>query len=406
MPHVDATNYPTDLLEGVFHNDTDDTEDYRTLYDLDHDYILWAEEDAVTHTGQWWYCMSGRATPSLLDGTFCVTMSRVPATLAAPHLNICLGTPHTFTSIANDKGVYNPVPHDFVRNTRNYIFAQEKQTGYEQEVKKAEKWEAEVVNDPTLVCTGALSNLDHFTDALLKQFEDIDIKKTAIHKIFTILQGTNSAEVHVCLFKDWASLKLALLDKVNGQDKHVPETLEGWYEDTVRFDRQWHENHLDRKGTSGNGTNNSTSRVNTQQQQPQQPRNTNQFRPWGSVAQPAQQQQQLQQPYRGPQPMDVDTLTRDPRCFECGKTDGHFASNCPTPIAEIQRCWGRDSMYTPGGRTVQNRGTNFANVGEYLNAMSQEQREELAHALQASGVQGANQTPQVPAPQGFVSGSL
>ncbi|KZV59045.1 hypothetical protein PENSPDRAFT_695498 [Peniophora sp. CONT] len=404
MPHVDPANYPTDLPEGVFHIDTDDTDDYRAPHSLDHDYILWAEEDVVTHTNKWWYRTSGRATPLLLDNTFAAIMSRVskerrirdqaaeiqslqaqlpaaqaPAVPAATRLNIRLGTPHTFTGITNDKGVYDPTPRDFVRNAQNYIFAQEKQTGvtlgdvdrimmlstfldqsaamwYEQEVKKAKKWEAEVVHDPTLVYTGTLRNLDHFTDTLLKQFGDVDIKKTAIHKISTILQGTSSAEVHVRLFKDWAahtgfndpalivffkkSLKLALLDKVNGQGKHVPETIEGWYEDTVRFDRQWDENHLDRKGTS---TSTSTPRANTQQQQ-QQPRNTNQwtlrtnngqFRPWGSVTQPAQQQQQPQQPYRGPVPMDVDAMTRDPRCFKCGKIDGHFASNYPMLLAEI-----------------------------------------------------------------------
>ena len=82
--------------------------------------------------------------------------------------------------------------------------------------------------------------------------------------------------------------------------------------------------------------------------------------------------------------------------------DGHFASNCPTPIAEIRRRWGRDSMYTP--RAVQNRATNFADVGEFVGAMSQEQREELVRALQTGGAQGANQAP-VPAPQGFASGS-
>ncbi|KZV59116.1 hypothetical protein PENSPDRAFT_695420 [Peniophora sp. CONT] len=149
-----------------------------------------------------------------------LTAAQAPAAPALPRLNIRLGTPHTFTGISNDKGVYDTTPRDFVCSARNYIFAQEKQTGvtlgdvdhimmlstflhqsaamwYEQEVKKAEKWEADVMNDPTLVYTGALRNLDHFTDTLLKQFEDVDIKKTAIHKISTILQGTNSAEVHV-----------------------------------------------------------------------------------------------------------------------------------------------------------------------------------------------------------------
>ncbi|KZV58890.1 hypothetical protein PENSPDRAFT_695697 [Peniophora sp. CONT] len=365
MPYVDPANYPADIPEGGFHIDADDVDDFRLLSGLDTDVFLFQE--ARTDGSLQWKIRQNSCTVSHTLSTAQLTaaagftkerrirnqaaeIQRLQAQLAAvqtpaappapvPRLNIRLGTPHTFTGITNDKGVYDPTPRDFVRNAQNYIFAQEKQTGvtlgdvdrimmlstfldqsaamwYKQEVKKAEKWEAEVVHDPTLVYTGALRNLDHFTDALLKQFEDIDIKKTTIHKISTILQGTNSAEVHVRLLKDWAahtgfndpalieffkkSSKLALLDKVNGQGKHVPETLEGWYEDTVRFDRQWRENHLDRKGTS---TSTSTPHANTQPQQ-QQPRNTNQwtphtnngqFRPWGSVAQPAQQQQQPQQ---------------------------------------------------------------------------------------------------------------
>lgn len=79
--------------------------------------------------------------------------------------------------------------------------------------------------------------------------------------------------------------------------------------------------------------------------------------------------------------MDIDTMSRENRCFKCGKADRHFARNCQTPITEIRRKFGCDRMYQPGGRSAQNRVTDFANMGEYTNAMSQADREELARAL-------------------------
>ncbi|KZV60661.1 hypothetical protein PENSPDRAFT_694070 [Peniophora sp. CONT] len=365
MPHADPNDYPVSIPDAAFHLDTDAVEDYRLPCTLDEDYLLF--QDTNTETPPvllWWVRASARLNPVVLEQEHIdeavsiakdcriqdqdteilqlqvqVANAAAPAaTPVAPKLNIRLGTPHTFTGITNAQGVYDPTPRNFARNVRNYLMVQEAQSHVALndhdriEVQKVQAWEQAVLRNPTLVYMGPMRSLDSFLEGLLKQFKDIDIKKTAIHKISIITQGTNSAEVH------WT------------------------------------------------------------------PHNNGQFHPWGSVAQPAQQQQQAQQPYRGPAPMDIDAMTCDSRCFKCGKTDGHFASNCPTPITEIRRRWGRDSMYTPGGLAVQNRGTNFANVGEYLNAMSQEQREELAHALQAGGAQGANQTPQVPAPQGFASG--
>lgn len=294
MPFVDRANYPIGIPDAAFHLDTDDVDDYRLPCTIGTDYILYQDLDtAMPPVLQWYIRTSARGTPTLLmndpanhtkdvakdcrvrdqgaeiqrlQAQIAVMPTPVVAVPPTPRVNSRLGTPHTFTGITNDKGIYDPTPQDFVRNVRNYIFVQERQTGtrlsdvdhilmistfldqsaamwYEQEVHKLGVWEREVALDPTLIYTGAMLNVDRFTDTLLKQFEDIDIKKTAIPKISTIVQGTNSAEVHVRLFKDWAqytefndttlieffkkSLKLALLDKVNGQGKHVPETLEG-----------------------------------------------------------------------------------------------------------------------------------------------------------------------------------
>ncbi|VDC04418.1 unnamed protein product [Peniophora sp. CBMAI 1063] len=100
-------------------------------------------------------------------------------------------------------------------------------------------------------------------------------------------QGAQSAAVHTCQFKDWdghtgfndtalielykKSLKPFIYDKVNGQGKHRSDTLQGWYKDTVLFDRQWHKDHPDQpslQSTTGNsslrnqstGVNNNTGR--------------------------------------------------------------------------------------------------------------------------------------------------
>ncbi|KZV58910.1 hypothetical protein PENSPDRAFT_695666, partial [Peniophora sp. CONT] len=199
MPRVDPANYPADIPEGGFHIDADDVDDFRLPSGLDTDVFLFQE--ARTDGSLQWKIRENSCTASHTPSTAQLTaaagfakerrirdqaaeIQSLQAQLAAaqtaaappapvPRLNIRLGTPHTFTGISNDKGVYDPTPRDFVRNVRNYIFAQEKQTGvtlgdverimmistfldqsaamwYEQEVKKAEKWEAERVNNPTL----------------------------------------------------------------------------------------------------------------------------------------------------------------------------------------------------------------------------------------------------------------
>ena len=102
--------------------------------------------------------------------------------------------------------------------------------------------------------------------------------------------------------------------------------------------------------------------------------------------------------------MDIDAMAQDTRmCYKCGKT-GHISRFCRTPVDEIRRTYGRDSMYPPpptAGRPAQNRATTFANAGEFVSSMTAEQRTELIQALQIGGTPSASQTP----PQDFANGS-
>lgn len=110
--------------------------------------------------------------------------------------------------------------------------------------------------------------------------------------------------------------------------------------------------------------------------------------------------------------MDIDAMTQETRmCYKCGK-NGHISRVCRTPVDEIRHTFERDSMFSPpsaGSCPAQNRATNFANVGEFVGAMTQEQRAELVQVLQTGGTQGVNQAPpgqRLPNPpaQGFGTG--
>lgn len=244
--------------------------------------------------------------------------------------------------------------------------------------------------------SGPLYDLPHFVQALLQEFEDVDLEATAQHKLEIISMGQDTAEAHIRNFKHWArhsayndkalvayfrrSLTPALKKKVQDMADR-PSTLKGWYDQAIKFDRNWRED-LDERRHTRPSTNPPARTTPTTPQTPAPTRGANQtqprtgWRPWGSVAQPAQQS------------FGVNAMPRDDRCFKCGKRDGHFARDCPTPQEEIERKWGRASMFTPGGRPAQNRATNFANAGEFVNAMSQEQRAEMLRELQPNAGQG------------------
>lgn len=369
-----------------------------------------------------------------------------------PRSHIRIHAPRIFSGVTNDKGVYDPTPRDFIRNVRNYLIAEERAAGnvlteenkiimtstlleqsaamwYEQIRDDYEAY-ARAHNNTSAGYTGPLQDFNTLAQAFLAQFEDVDIQKTAIARIQSMQQGAQSAEVHTRLFKDWAghtgfndtalielykkSLKPAIRDKVNGQGKHRPDTLQGWYDDAVLFDRQWREDHPDRltsqpatgntsSRSQSNGTSNNSGQSTRGQQQSRnanqtQPRNGN-WRPWSTP----QQQARTPAPTAntGVVPMDIDAANAAFACYRCG--ENHLARNCTTPTEVIRQKYGRDRMipYPPGYKT---RVTQFASAAEFAASLSPADRAELARSLQ-SGVEAPAAPPAPSSQQGFASGS-
>ncbi|VDC04060.1 unnamed protein product [Peniophora sp. CBMAI 1063] len=441
MPFVDAANYPTDLPQGGFHIDADDVDDYRLPRTLDNDLLIWKETNPDTGVDQQIRDLQQtvvRQQSQLNAPPQPIVVQQAPGPQCS---HIRVHAPRTFSGVSNDKGVYNPTPRDFVWNMRNYLVAEEEEAAgnpltdhnkivlvstlldqsvamwYEQIMAEYAEYrrmalQAQQQGHPVPAYTGPLVDLDTFSQAFLQQFEDVDIQKTAIAKIQSMQQGAQSAEVHTR-----QSLKPAIRDKVNGQGKHRPDTLQGWYEDAVLFDRQWREDHPDRpssQSTTGNsssrnqltGTNNNTSRSTGawQQQQPLrnanqgQPRNGN-WHPWGTPAQ--QSRAPAPAANTGVVPMDIDTANAAMACYRCG--ENHLARNCTTPTETIRQKYGRDRMIPfPAGYRA--RATTFANVDDFAASLSPADQAELARSLQSRV--GAPVTPPAQASQqGFASGS-
>ena len=484
MPYVDPANYPDGIPEGAFHLDQDDEHNFHFPRTMDHDFLLYHVQRVLDQSLYWAVCENVRSGPRELSAAELAagpTIMRdrrirdltaqaaalqaqlaaappppvvnVQAPAAQPRSHIRVHAPRTFSGVANDKGVYDPTPRDFVRNVRNYLTAEEQAANnaltdenkiilvstlldqsaamwYEQVLDGYRTYQRAHAANPTLAYTGPLTGLDVFLQAFLEQFEDVDIQKTAIFKVQSMQQGAQSAEVHTRLFRDWAghtgfndpalielykkSLKPAIRDKVNGQGKHRPTTLKGWYEDAVLFDRQWREDHpgFDRAAgntntrTQSGGTQNNSGQPTRGQQPQQSPRKANQqqqrnsnWRPWGTAQQPARAPAPAAN--TGVIPMDIDAANAAFACYRCGEK--HLARDCTTPVEVIRQKYGRDRMI-PFPPRYQARATQFANAAEFAASLSPADRAELAWSLQ-SGVKAPN-APPAPAPQqGFASGS-
>lgn len=456
MVKIAVADYPPQLPTGAYHHDLDSTDVYRFPRTLEDDYYCYVDTQADSEFHGMWVIQDGilaaptrvvqtletRALGLLKDRRIRDLEAQVaarPDPAPAPAVQARARAPDAFSGTPNDKGMIVPSAREFARTMRAYVLAQaisgpltndrqmatvgtyltgEAAQWYEQKLAERATYEEDAEDaerrgeEDVEPYNGPLASLNHLIEGLLKEFEDVNIEATAQHKLEIIHQEKETAETHVRHFKHWArhadyndkaligyfrrSLAPMLKKKIQNMENR-PATLDGWYEQAIKFDRNWREDQDEQRNTRP--AFNQPARSNTTpQQSPTPQRNANQaqprngqWRPWGSVAQPAQQS------------VGINAMPRDNRCFKCGKTDGHFARDCQTPVDEIRRTFGRDSMYQPrAGHPVQNRATNFANAGEFINSLSAEQRREMTQALQSGGAQGANQAPP---PQGFASGS-
>lgn len=453
MVRIEVADYPAQPPRGAYHHDLDSTDLYRLARTIDDDYYCYLEDDTGSEFhGQWvvrdgFLALPARVVQTMQDRAETVMKDRRirdleaqvsarPAAAPASVQQARARAPDTFSGTPNDKGMIIPDAREFVRTMQAYLVAQafngpitsnkqmamvgtyltgEAAQWYEQKLAERVTYEEDVedADDENVApYDGPLSSIEAMMEGLLKEFEDVDIEATVQHKLEVVHQEKETAEVHVRHFKHWAghadygekatisyfrrSLNPVLKKKIQSMDNR-PTTLKGWYAQAVKFDRQWREDQEEQHLVCPTAT--PPARSNTAAQLTQaasrnanqtQPRN-GQWRSWGSTAQPAQQ------------PVGINAMTRDPRCFKCGKTDGHLARECPTPIDEIRRKYGWDSMWQPRtDHPVQNRAVNFANAGEFINSLSADQRMEMMQALQTGGAQGANQAPPQ---QGFASGS-
>ncbi|VDC02147.1 unnamed protein product [Peniophora sp. CBMAI 1063] len=289
MPVIDATNYLADLPQAGIHIDADNEEDYCLPRTLDSDLLIWKETHPDTRMVTWWMHTNVRVAPVPLSAdarTNTISVANDWQICDLQHLiivqpapgpqrsHIRVHAPRTFSGVSNDKGVCNPTPCDFIWNVRNYLVTGEEAAGnpLSNHVKivlvsmllnqSAAMWYEQIMADYAEYWQMADQVQHTFLAMFLQQFEDVDIQKTVITKIQSMQQGAQSVEVHTRLFKDWAghtgfnnttlielyrrSLKPAICNKVNCQGKHRPDTLQGWYKDTMLFDRQWREDHPDR----------------------------------------------------------------------------------------------------------------------------------------------------------------
>ena len=97
-------------------------------------------------------------------------------------------------------------------------------------------------------------SLQAFFDAVQEEFGDPDRQSTKIYKLHTIVQGDKTADEHVQSLKKAAHrlgyssyalveefkhlLNTWLRERVRNLDR-IPETINGWYQQSMRLDRQW-----------------------------------------------------------------------------------------------------------------------------------------------------------------------
>ena len=357
MVRVERANYPAEMVDGAYHHDLDPANIYRYPVTVDTDWLCFfsTPEGAAGR----WVVQDGdgnvvavtidmrRQSPILLRdrrireleqqlGGIHITASVPEQTQVPARDQTRARAPDTFSGIPDDKGELEPEPRAFVRQMRKYIDAQELQAPLTENKKmtyaktymvgdaavwleqlqtEKDDWEMEHEDDvDPAPYEGPLESFEALMEGLLVEFEDIDPEATAQHKLDVIHMGKETAEAHNRRFKTLArhsgyndkalvgyyrrSLTPGLKKKIQDMADR-PTTLDGWYRQAVKFDRQWREDQDERQHARTPATN--QGRAGNQSAAPRSnasnpaPRSNNNnwrsppaFMPWGgSVSRPA-----------------------------------------------------------------------------------------------------------------------
>lgn len=445
MVHVNEANYPASLPIGAYHDDTNANTIYRipnspstflfitiltggNTWSASSDGTMFP--DPVTENMQTRAVMyqaqaaQARANAEIQNLQNALSTLQPRAAPPAPRPRLHARQPDAFSGNPG-KDKTEAAPRDFTRTFEAYVNAEIALSGPITDENKiilfvaylkgdALRWiqqlddartawdDRHTVNPANVpVYNGPLSSYYDLATAFLKEFEDVDIRATARHKLITIHMGEgpdDMAEKYIWDFKELArqsgyndlalishfsrSIPQCLQTKVQNLGRHCPTILAGWYDEAVVFDRQYREDQSEKKHFRGPAS----------VQRPPQGNRTNQStRPPPAFSPSPTTFWCPSVPTQTPRPTDPNTMeidnTQTPRiCHRCGMS-GHIARRCRTSQADIQAKYGRD-RYMPrpaySGPSQQVRGNTFASPQEWIQSLSAEERASMLGALQGS----------------------
>jgi hypothetical protein len=214
-----------------------------------------------------------------------------------------------------------------------------------------------VVDDPE---SWGINTVKGLLDNIATTFGDPNITDTKIFEITSIVQGERTADEHVQDFKiaahgsGWDGLPLIyefkrslsrpLREKLNNLERR-PTTIEGWYSEAMRLDRQWRQAKLEEKvfSTARGQSVGAKGALPPARTTPLQQKNqSGGSRPTCfNCGKPGHLAKDCWAPKtaaprapaaKDPNAMDVDAGRRPPlKCYKCGQM-GHFARDCKVKL--------------------------------------------------------------------------